>query len=192
MLSLPTDKKLILFGSLAGTVEQRKGFTQLQKAIGQLVATSNSRDMELVVFGASRPAVAPEFGMETRYVGKLHDDIGLTLLYNAADVFVLPSLQDNLPNTVMEALACGTPCVAFDIGGVPDMIEHQANGYLAVPYEPSDLAAGIAWVLRDQDRWQALSRNARIKVEREFALHKVARRYAELYAEVIAASGKPA
>jgi glycosyltransferase involved in cell wall biosynthesis len=188
-LSLPPEKKLVLFGAIASTTEQRKGFQLLKEAISQLVERGAVNDVELVVFGASRPASPLELGMKIHYVGTLHDDVSLALLYGAADVYVLPSLQDNLPNTVMEALACGTPCVAFRIGGLPDMIEHKVNGYLAVPYEPADLAAGIAWVMRDHEQWQVLSGNARNKVEREFALCKVAMRYTELYAEVIETSG---
>jgi glycosyltransferase involved in cell wall biosynthesis len=190
LLTLPEYKKLVLFGAIAGTTEHRKGFHKLQEAIIRLVARGNIDDVELVVFGATRPATSLDLGLTIHYMGTLHDDVSLALLYSAADVFVLPSLQDNLPNTIMEALACGTPCVAFDIGGVPEMVEHQVNGYLAVPHEPSDLAAGIAWVLRDLGQWQTLSENARKKAESEFALDKVARRYAELYAEVIANSGK--
>jgi glycosyltransferase involved in cell wall biosynthesis len=90
----------------------------------------------------------------------------------------------------MEAIACGTPCVAFNIGGLPDMIEHQQNGYLARPYEKNDLANGIAWVLQDEQRWQSLSRRAREKVEQEFTLEIQARRYLKLYQEVLQTSNR--
>jgi len=106
------------------------------------------------------------------------------LIYAAADVFVAPSVQDNLPNTVMEALACGTPCVAFQIGGMPDLIEHKQNGYLAHPFATEDLAQGIAWVLESRQRWQVLSSRAREKVEQEFTLEKQARRYLSVFEEV--------
>ncbi len=85
--------------------------------ISQKVLTQQLRELELVVFGASEPVNPPDFGLKTRYLGRLNDDISLALVYSAADVFVAPSIQDNLPNTVMESLACGTPCVAFKIGG---------------------------------------------------------------------------
>jgi glycosyltransferase involved in cell wall biosynthesis len=71
----------------------------------------------------------------------------LTSVYSAADMFVAPSLQDNLPNTVMEALACGTPSVAFDIGGMSDMIVHKQNSYLAKPFDVHDLVRGLEWVV---------------------------------------------
>jgi glycosyltransferase involved in cell wall biosynthesis len=122
-------------------------------------------------------------------MGRLHDDITLAMLYAAADVFVLPSRQENLPNTIMESLACGTPCVAFHVGGISDMIEHQRNGYLARPYEIEDLAYGIEWVLADEKRWQALSQQARQKAEEEFDIERVVRRYVDLYQEIVTRRG---
>ncbi|MDP3051691.1 MAG: glycosyltransferase, partial [Eubacteriales bacterium] len=91
----------------------------------------------------------------------------------------------NLPNTVMESLACGTPCVAFNIGGMPDLVEHERTGYLAQPYDPEDLAKGIAWVLEDDERRQILAYQSRQKVEREYALKTVARRYLNLYEDIL-------
>ena len=87
----------------------------------------------------------------------------------------------------MESLACGTPCAAFNIGGFPDMIEHQKNGYLARPYDPEDLAKGIDWILNDQNRWHTLSISARLKVENEFEIKSVVKRYVQVYKSVIAA-----
>ena len=90
-------------------------------------------------------------------------------------------MQDNLPNTVMESLACGTPCVAFDIGGMPDMIDHQQNGYLSKPFDIDDLARGIVWVLEDEERLRNLGINSREKVEQNFTLEIQARKYLSLY-----------
>ena len=98
--------------------------------------------------------------MRIKYLGTLHDEVSLTLLYAAVDAFVAPSLQENLANTVMEALACGTPCVAFNIGGMRDMVEHMRNGYLAKPFDATDLATGIEYILNCPDS-NELSRNAR-------------------------------
>ena len=117
-------------------------------------------------------------------MGRLNDDISLSLVYAAADVFLAPSVQDNLPNTVMESLACGTPCVAFDIGGMCDMIEHQQNGYLAKPFDVEDLARGIAWVLEDEERLRKLGVNGRKKVDAEFTLQIQAHNYLSLYQEL--------
>jgi glycosyltransferase involved in cell wall biosynthesis len=98
----------------------------------------------------------------------LPDDTALSLVYSAADVFVAPSLQKNHANTMMESLSCGTPVVAFNIGGMSDMIEHQRNGYLAQSCDPDALARGIEWVLSDENRWKNLSFNAREKVLNSF------------------------
>lgn len=96
-----------------------------------------------------------------------------------------PSVYDNLPNTVMEAAACSIPSVGFKIGGMPDLIEHCSNGYLAKAYETEDLATGIAWVLENKERDQKLSASAREKAEMEFTLELQARRYLSLYNEVL-------
>ncbi len=191
-LNLPQNKQLILFGA-ESTRNPRKGFHLLKSALQNLSQAGQKDNLELVVFGASQLDEQSNLGFKCHYLGNFNDDVSLALLYAAADVFVAPSVQDNLPNTVMEALACGTPCVAFDIGGMPDMIEHLLNGYLAKPFEVESLAAGIAWVLSDSDRSSHLRQRAREKVEKEFSLELQAQRYSKLFAEVISkyhSSGK--
>jgi len=165
ILGLPEDKQLILFGAMSATSDPRKGFNFLQSALQKLSQSGWGENVELVVFGSSKPINPIELGFNSHYLGRLSDDTSLALVYAAADVFVSPSVQDNLPNTVMESLACGTPCVAFDIGGMPDMIDHQQNGYLAKHFDVEDLASGIAWVLKDEERLQKLGVNGREKVE---------------------------
>ncbi|MDO8445567.1 MAG: glycosyltransferase family 4 protein [Deltaproteobacteria bacterium] len=189
ILSLPQDKKLILFGAMDSTSDRNKGFHFLLPVLRMLSEKGWRDRAELVVFGSREPENTPDLGIKARYMGKLNDEISLAILYSAADLFVLPSIQENLPNTVMEALACGTPCIAFNQGGLPDMIEHGKNGYLAKPYETNELARGIEWVLEDDERWRGLSQRARKKVEDEFAIEKVAKRYEDLYKEII--SGRP-
>jgi glycosyltransferase involved in cell wall biosynthesis len=185
VLKLPQDKQIILFGSLRATGDKRKGFHLLQPALQQLSQSDWKDKLELVIFGDSQPKNPPEFGFNAQYLGTLSDDLSLAIVYSAADVFVLPSTQENLPNTVMEAIACGTPCVTFNIGGMPDMIEHQKNGYLAQPYKIEDLARGIAWVLENKERHEKLSHCARKKAEQEFTLQIQARRYLSLYTEIM-------
>lgn len=183
ILGLPLDKQIVLFGAVNGTSTPRKGFDLLLPALQRLRQSQEQDKIELVIFGASEPSQPTDFGLKAHYLGKLNDDISLSLVYAAADVFVAPSLEDNLPNTVMEALACGTPCVAFKIGGMPDMIEHQHNGYLAQPFAIEDLAQGISWVLQDIERHSKLCDRAREKVEQEFTLAIQSRRYLSLYNE---------
>ncbi|MBF2067351.1 MAG: glycosyltransferase family 4 protein [Calothrix sp. C42_A2020_038] len=187
LLNLPIDKQLVVFGALQATSDSRKGLHLLQPALQDLSKAGWSEQIELVIFGSSTPENSPEFGFKSHYLGTLSDDLMLALVYSAADVFVAPSTQENLANTVMESLACGTPCVAFNIGGMPDMIEHQKNGYLAQPYKIDDLAKGIAWVLEDPDRYQKLAKGAITKVEQEFTLLIQARRYTSLFQEILSA-----
>ena len=116
--SLPQDKKLVLFGAMGATSDPRKGFKQLSEAMKKF---SKSSDIEFVVFGSSEPQNASDFGFKTYYLGTLADDVSLVTLYSAVDVMVVPSLQENLSNAIMESLSCGTPVVGFDIGGNSDM-----------------------------------------------------------------------
>ena len=191
ILRLPQNRLLILFGAMLPTGEERKGFRHLQSALMKMKDSDIGKKAELVVLGMSEPAVAPDLGLKTHYVGQLHDETTIALVYAAADVFVLPSEQDNLPNTVMEALACGTPVVSFDVGGVPEMIDHQVNGYLAKALDEGSLAAGIQWVLEDPDRYERLSGSAREKAVREYALSIQARRFLDLYGQLIARQTGP-
>lgn len=185
LLNLPQDKQLILFTAVQATSDRRKGFHLLRGALEHLSQTDWATKAELLVVGASRPSDSIELGLQTRYLGRLSDDISLALTYAAADVFVAPSMQDNLPNTVMEAIACGTPCVAFNIGGMPDLIDHQCNGYLAQPFYTEELAHGITWILADPERHRQLAETARKKAEQEFALEKQATRYVTLFHQVL-------
>ncbi|MEA5573951.1 glycosyltransferase family 4 protein [Calothrix sp. UHCC 0171] len=185
LLNLPQDKKLILFGAINATSAPRKGFHFLQEALHSLCKSGWQDKIELVVMGASQPDNHTDFGFKANYLGKLSDDISLAQIYAAVDVFVAPSIQDNLPNTVMEAMSCGTPCVAFNIGGMPDMIEHEKNGYLAQPFEVEDLAQGIAWVLENKERHQKMCDRAREKVKQEFTLEIQASRYLSLFKEIL-------
>lgn len=181
--NLPNNRKLVLFGALHATSDMRKGFDLLSEAI-RLMADQWHDGIELVVFGASEPECPQDFGIPVNFIGHLSDDISLAMLYSAVDVMVVPSRQDNLPNTVVESLACGTPVVAFDIGGMPDLIEHKVTGYLARPFDVADLAEGVGWMLTDDHRLGVLGVNARAKALKCFDMKEVAARYAGLYQDV--------
>ncbi|NES73833.1 MAG: glycosyltransferase, partial [Okeania sp. SIO2D1] len=184
ILNLPLNKHLILFGSLKATSDPRKGFPLLKKALQELTKSETSDNLELIVLGASQPESDSQLELKTHYLGTLRDDLSLALVYSAADVFVLPSVQDNLPNTILEAIACGTPCVAFKIGGMPDMIDHQKDGYLVQPYQTEDLAKGISWLLGDEERYQTISHLVREKAEKQFTLEIQANRYLAICEEI--------
>ena len=180
ILGLPTDKPLVLFGAVNATADPRKGFVHLSEALRSLPFGS----VELAVFGASRPQQAPDLGHPIHYLGRLHDDAALCLLYNAADVTVVPSLQENLSNTIVESLACGTPVVAFAIGGNKDMVDHGVNGALAPAFDAQQLAAGIRSVL-DPSRTEEFRTHARRIALERFELVRVSERYRALYEEAL-------
>ena len=179
--SLPKDKKLVLFGAMSATSDINKGFKELSDALSKLEKTD---DVEFVVFGSSKPQNAPNLGFKTHYLGSLHDDVSLVTLYSSVDVMIVPSLQENLSNAIMESLSCGTPVVGFDVGGNSDMIEHKDTGYLAKPFDATDLKDGIEWVLNNPN-YDELCVNARKKVLKEFDSVVVAKRYMEFYEEII-------
>lgn len=185
ILNFPQGKQLVLFGAIRATSDPRKGFHLLQPALQKLSSTEGGDRIELVVFGSSQPDNHFGLGFKTHYLGKLSDDVTLALVYAAADVFIAPAIQDNLPNTVMEALACGTPCVAFRTGGIPEMIEHLQNGYIAEPFKVEDLARGVAWVLEEKDRYKRLCNRAQQKVQQEFGQDLQALRYLSLFNEIL-------
>ncbi|GAB2174745.1 glycosyltransferase family 4 protein [Dongia sp. agr-C8] len=185
-LNLPQDKRLVLFGAMASTTDRRKGFHLLVPALQALARDPDGGPgTELLVFGARAPQQPIDLGLPVHYLGQFGDDLAMALIYSAADVFVAPSLQDNLPNTLVEALACGTPCVAFEIGGMPDLVRDQSCGALAPAGDVDALARAIAAVLaRTGEPARAACRQS---AEARFADTEVARQYREFYAEILAA-----
>jgi glycosyltransferase involved in cell wall biosynthesis len=183
--NLPLDKQLIMFSAFSATFDKRKGNQYLVPALRKLVENGFGDKIELVIVGANMPENPPDLGMKVHYIGNLHDEISQVLLYSAVDVVVAPSMQENLSNTVMESLACGTPVVAFDIGGMPDMIDHQKNGFLAKPFDIENFSSGISWVLEDESRHKRLSSCARETVVERYKLEIVAKQYESLYQNVL-------
>ncbi|MBD2522541.1 glycosyltransferase family 4 protein [Nostoc sp. FACHB-133] len=189
-LKLPQDKKLILFGAIEATSDRNKGFHLLQPALQELSKAGWKDNFEVVIFGASQPENPPDLGFKTYYLGHLYDDLSLATVYSAADVMLVPSLQESFGQTASESLACGTPVVAFNSTGLKDIVDHQQNGYLANPYEVDDFAKGIAWILENEQRLEKLSFYARKKAEQEFTLELQARRYSALFEEILMVAKK--
>lgn len=186
LLGVPDDVPLLAFGAVAATSDKRKGFDLLRGALQHLRGAVP--DLHLLVFGQMAPRIPDDVGFPVHYAGYLHDDLSLRMLYSAADVMAIPSRQDNLPNTGIEALSCGTPVVAFDVCGLPDIVKHEETGYLAKPFDCEDFAHGISWVLGDADRHDRLARNARDDAVRRFSYPVVAQEYLRMYETVIASS----
>ncbi|MHB0963916.1 MAG: glycosyltransferase [Gemmatimonadaceae bacterium] len=196
-LGLPADVPVVLFGAIGVSADRRKGADLLLEALAKLRAldaTGSTPARQLLVFGERTPTdaehafeqVAAMLGAPLRSVGVLRDDAQLQLHYAAADVMVVPSRMDNLPQTATEAMACGTPVVAFRLGGLPDIVQHERTGYLAEPLDSTSLAEGIRWALADETRRRALSAAARTYAEKRWAPVVVARQYATVYREVLA------
>jgi len=177
---LPKDKKLVLFGAMGATSDPRKGFYELMESLEKI----EDSNVELVIFGSERCEDTKDLGFNVYYLGQLYDDVSLVTLYNSVDVMIVPSLQENLSNTIMESLACGVPVVGFDIGGNADMIDHERNGYLAKPFSTIDLAFGIEWVLNNYN-YKILCQNARNKVLNNFDSVVLAEKYIELYKSIL-------
>ena len=174
--NLPPHKKLILFGAVGGVRDPRKGFAHLREALQYLPEKSNA---EVVVFGGEERQTL-DVHLPCHQVGHLSDSVSISLLYAACDVFVLPAWQENLPNTLMESLACGTPCVAFDQGGIPELVQHQRNGWLARFKDAADLARGIQWVLSQSLSSQDISRQLHERFNLPFIIKQHIRLYQSL------------
>lgn len=185
-LGLSPDRFILMSGFMPSRKDMHKGTSYLIEAIEILIKDQriSPERIELVVFGNRNEKSLIDFGITTTFLGTINDDRRLSLCYSAADVFVAPSLEDNLPNTVMESLACGTPVVAFTTGGIPDMVKHKRNGYLAEYRSAPDLAAGITWVYEHTNRLE-LNRNARQTVEKKFSEEVVAKQHIELYESLL-------
>ncbi|MGF6906991.1 glycosyltransferase [Fusobacterium sp. PH5-44] len=154
ILNLDLQKKYILFGAINSNTDKRKGHHLLMEALKKLklMKSTFNEEIEILIFGSSHFLEADQIPFKIKFFGHVYDEITLALIYNSVDVFVAPSLEDNLPNTVNESLLCGTPVVAFKIGGMGDMINHLKNGYLAIPNNSTDLAFGILKFLHRIDK----------------------------------------
>lgn len=185
-LNLDVNKIHILFVSMTAT-ERRKGFIELKKSLKFLANKYDnvSEKIELVIMGSASDEIIQEIPIRSKILGRISSDKDIVNIYNAADIFVAPSLQDNLPNTVMEATACGTPVVAFNIGGIPDMIEHNKNGILADAFSTEDLAEAIIKLVNDINLRQCMSDYGREKVLKEFTPKVVSAKYKNLYEKIL-------
>lgn len=178
-LNFPIDKKLILYAA-AKASDYRKGTEYLVNA-SNLITADNHDKLQLLIVGDQGAELMKQLTIPTKCLGYV-DSHKMPELYNAADVYITPSLQENLPNTIMEAMSSGTPCVGFNIGGIPEMIEHKSTGYLAKYKDTEDLAKGLNWILFEANT-ETLSANARKKVLNSYRQNKIAKLYKSIYEE---------
>jgi len=177
-LRLPLDRRIVFFAA-ANINERRKGLHLLAEAFRRL-----DDPPLLLVAGSGTVARA----IETRYLGQVADEEVLADAYRAADIFAVPTLADVLTQTAPESIACGTPCLSFDRGGVIDVVRHLETGYLARFGDVNGIAEGLRTLLGDQELRERLQRRCREVAENEFSVDVQVRRYAELYDELVAAA----
>lgn len=187
-LKLPADKKLLMFGA-ANINDPRKGIRYLVEALNLLHDNFPvlHDKLEVIIFGKTKHGEHLNIPFKTHFMRYITNTKTLVQLYSAADAYVLPSLQDNLPNTVMEAMSCATPVIGFRIGGVPEMIEHEKSGYLSEVRNSLSLSNGIYQTLfiNDTDK---MADAARTRVLDNYSEQKVAARYIDIYRQALANS----
>lgn len=166
LLNLPKDKTIILFGAIGGGKDPRKGYDLLIEALKNLSTKVDNNDILCVIFGQNKPENVPILPFETKWLGHIHDDEKLAILYNAASVMIVPSRQESFGQTATEAQSCGCPVVAFDTTGLKDIIEHKKTGYLASSFDTDELAFGIQWCINinSNDELSDYIRNRALKL----------------------------
>ncbi len=182
-LGLPLGIPLIAFLSSAGIHDARKGWDLLDAALVRV--RSQFPTVEVVIAGPANPEFVPASGVPIRWLGSVDNDASLADLYSATDVTVVPSREDNMPLSAMEAQTCGRPVTAFAIGGLPDIVEHRATGYLARPFDTDDLASGIIECLGDAAGLQLWSQQAAARAQATWSPEIVVPRYLETYAGLL-------
>lgn len=187
-LGLPAEGQVILFGADRAMRDRRKGFHLLRQALPRLTGISR---LSLAVFGASRIDDAHELPFPIHALGVINNDAQLALAYSAADLLVVPSLEDNLPNTIAEALSCGCPCAGFAVGGIPEMIDEGLTGSLAPAGDPDALAEAMRRVLQHAEP-RRLRAQARTAACAAYDLAACGRRYRDVLAAAVDRFGRMA
>ncbi|MBE7179111.1 MAG: glycosyltransferase, partial [Mucilaginibacter polytrichastri] len=180
-----SDNFIMLSGFMPSRLDSHKGTSYLLEAL-QIFASMPGVDpqqVELRIFG-NRQEVEIDSPFRITFMGVIKNDEQLAQTYASADAFLAPSLEDNLPYTVMESLACGTPVVAFTTGGIPDMVKHQQNGYLAQYRSAEDLARGMHWIYQQKNN-DTIRSNARETIMNGFSEQVIAEKHIALYRKVL-------
>jgi glycosyltransferase involved in cell wall biosynthesis len=184
-LGLPANVHLLLFSANGGIGNWNKGGDLLRDSLNCLRHQRSETEIVVLLTGSSKPPPADFFPMPVINYGVVNEDARKRLIYAAADITVVPSRSENLVYVAMESMACGTPCVGFSVGGIPDIIDHRENGYLAEALATEDFAVGISWIIDDDACKARLSRNARQKIVAKFGDLEIARRYEAVYRQVL-------
>lgn len=184
-LKYKNDKKInILFGATSLAIPY-KGFYYLAEIIQMFKHESPDLLKNMVIHLVGECNVDESVLKDVSYKtwGFIDSQEKMAYIYNLADVLLYPSIQDNLPGMVMEALACATPVVAFNVGGIVDMIEHMINGYIAEYMNSEDLFKGLLWIIKNNDK-NVLGMNGRKTIVKKFSPEIVASKYCNVYTEI--------
>ncbi|MGN8071370.1 glycosyltransferase [Mucilaginibacter sp. 22184] len=179
---LPTDKFIFLSGFMPSRKDLHKGTQYLLDSLELLKQRLgvDANQVELVIFGNRGTEGVPDFPFKTSFLGTINNDELLAQCYAAADAFLIPSLEDNLPYTVMESLSCGTPVIAFTTGGIPDMVQHEYNGYLATYKSAESFTDGMEWIIKYPNQ-ELIQQQARQTIMDKFSEEVIARKHIRLY-----------
>lgn len=183
---LPQDRLLVLFGAMSPADDVRKGYRELRSALEVVAQSPLASRIHAVVFGSDAPLPADLLPIPAVSLGRLQGDEALAAAYNCADLVVVPSLEDNLPNVALEAIACGAPVAAFNVCGMPDIVRDGWNGRLVPRVDPEGLGRALVEMLSDSESLLTMRLNARQRAQRSFSLKDQAKAYLALYEQTVA------
>jgi glycosyltransferase involved in cell wall biosynthesis len=183
ILGIPPKKKVLMFGAVRLN-DRRKGGDLLIKALESL-PRALQEDIVLLLLGHNGETIAQTVKLQALPLGYVTGARLKSVAFSAADLFVFPSRGEGLPNILLESMACGTPIVASDVGGVPDLVRPHVTGYLAAPESSEGLCAGIVQLLEDQELRQTMSRQCRTVAVREYAVELEVQRHIDLYKKLL-------
>jgi glycosyltransferase involved in cell wall biosynthesis len=184
ILGLDTSKVCILFSAHVLENNPRKGGAYFLSALQEL-EEEFKKDLMVIFMGANYPSSQEMPPIDSKYIGYVTNDYLLRIVLSAADVFVMPSLADNLPVSILESMSCGTPTVAFNVGGIPDLVRHMETGYLAQCKDAGDLASGLKLILKDESLRLAMGKRCREVIETEFSVKLQTERFREVYETIL-------
>ena len=190
MLGISQDVVTLMFGAQHNR-EKRKGFDELMESLQiclqhpSFQKACEAGRFQIISIGDKGSDIS-QLPIKSNNFGYIEDDHKLAILYSATDLFIIPSLEDNLPNSLLEAMACGTPVAAFDTGGIPDLLKQGVNGLLAEKGNTAELANAMLMLVFDSDKRARLGRNSRMLIEAAFQQESQASKYLALFEELLA------
>jgi glycosyltransferase involved in cell wall biosynthesis len=186
-LGISKDKLIILFGAMNSDTDKNKGLDLLIESLNILCKKNSifAKKLILVIFGNSEQSVVQRFPLQVLFMGVIKDEQQLVNLYSAADVTVVPSRSESFGQVATESLSCATPVVAFRTSGLLDIVDHLKTGYLANPFNASDLANGISFILENFSVRIKMAKKARLVAVKRFDVNVIAEMHLNLYEKLL-------